>query len=110
VNESPIFIKTDEMLAWLLGCTQKFPKSERFRMARRIEEPAFRFQELLQTSARKGDPDLLVDADVQLALLRRRLRLAHEMRLLSVGQLEHVARMVGEVGRLLGAWMKSTKR
>ena len=34
------------------------------------------------------------------------LRLAHDWRWLSDGQHEHVSRMVAEIGRLLGAWLK----
>ena len=105
MQESPIFIKTDEMLTWLVRCTEKFPKSQRFKMAKRIEDAAFAFQEHIQAAAKKNDADLLTDADVQLALLKRRLRMAKDTNLISIGQYEHVANMTAEVGRLLGGWM-----
>ena len=79
-SESPIFIKTDAMLVWLMGCTEKFPKAQRFRLAQRLEDAGFEFQRLIQAAARKKGGGLLADADVQLALLKRRLRMAQEMR------------------------------
>ena len=41
-----------------------------------------------------------------LAKLRFQLRLCHDLKLLSTGQYEHGARMLAEMGRLLGAWLK----
>jgi hypothetical protein len=38
MKESPIFIKTYEIMVWLLRHTGKFPRNQRFLMAKRIEE------------------------------------------------------------------------
>jgi hypothetical protein len=35
------------------------------------------------------------------------LRLAHRWRWLNDGQYEHVSRLVAEIGRLLGGWLKN---
>ncbi len=67
MQESPLFIKTDELLIWLVRCTEKFPKSQRFRMARRIEDAAFSFQELIQAAAKMNSGVALIEADVQLS-------------------------------------------
>ncbi|MCG6538067.1 MAG: hypothetical protein L7F78_25965, partial [Syntrophales bacterium LBB04] len=40
IQESPIFIKTYDFTKWLLEHTIRFPKSQRFVMAKRIEEAA----------------------------------------------------------------------
>ncbi len=45
MKESPIFIKSFEMLQWLLNHTRKFPKHKRFVMARRMEEAALDFHD-----------------------------------------------------------------
>ncbi len=89
-----------------MGCTDRFPKSHRFRMARRLEDPAFAFQEQIQAALRPKGADRLAAADVQLALLKRRLRMAHEMKLIDLRHYEHGARLTAELGRLLGAWTK----
>jgi hypothetical protein len=38
IRESPIFVKTYDFAKWLLEHTIKFPKSQRFVMAKQIEE------------------------------------------------------------------------
>ena len=43
MKESPIFIKSYEMMVWLMGRTGKFPKNQRFLMAKRMEETALDF-------------------------------------------------------------------
>ena len=50
----------------------------------------------------------LRQADAHLNKVRLYLRLAHQWGWLSAGQYEHVSRMVAEIGRLLGGWIKQT--
>ena len=47
MKESPIFIKSFETLEWILDHTRKFPKHQRFVMAKRIEEAALKFHDNL---------------------------------------------------------------
>lgn len=47
-------------------------------------------------------------ADVCLNKIRLYLRLIYRWRWISLGQYEHVSRMVAEIGRLLGGWIKQT--
>ncbi len=49
MKESPIFLKSFETLEWILNHTQKFPKHQRFVMAKRIEEAALAFHDNLRT-------------------------------------------------------------
>ncbi len=48
MQESPIFIKSFEPLGWILDHTRKFPKHQRFVMAKRIEEAALEFHDNLR--------------------------------------------------------------
>ena len=104
-HESPIFTKTYDLLAWLLPATAKFPKQQRFVLARQIEEAAFAFHRGLHR-ARVAPREALAEADLQLAMLRTYLRLACELRFFSVNQYEHAARLVEELGRLVGGWKR----
>ncbi len=38
MKQSPIFIKVYDLSKWLLEHTHKFPKSQRFVMAKRVEK------------------------------------------------------------------------
>ena len=47
MKESPIFLKSFETLEWILQHTAKFPKHQRFVMAKRIEDAALAFHDNL---------------------------------------------------------------
>ena len=54
-KQSPIFVKTYDLLLWLLERTARFPKQERFRMGRKLEESVFAFHDLILQAGRMGD-------------------------------------------------------
>jgi hypothetical protein len=108
VKESPIFTRTYDLLRWLIPMTVKFPRHQRFVLAGAVQQTALRFQEQVVTAAYAEVPlKALREADATLATLRIYLRLCKDLKLLSFGQYEHVTRMVNEIGRLLGGWIKS---
>lgn len=79
-------------------------------LAAAVQRTSLQFQERLIEAARAQDPRPGLDqADTDLVKLRLYLRLCRDLELLSPGQYEHVARMINEVGRLLGGWLKSTQ-
>ena len=105
--KSPMLIKTYDFLKWLLPVTQKFPKSQRFVLAQRLQQTAFQFYELTIEARRVRPNDaVLKRADIELDKLRLYLRLCHELELLGMGQYRHASRMTTEMGKLLGGWMK----
>lgn len=107
MEESPIFVKTYTFMLWLLPLTANFPRHHRLGLARRLEDSALDFHEaILQAAKTKGDPRWLRAADVDLDRVRFYLRLCKDMRLLSIGQYEHAAKIVVEIGKLLGGWLK----
>lgn len=107
---TPIFSKTFDLLAWLVPLTLKFPRSQRFVIAKALQSTAFDLQTRLLEAARVSDPQgRLLRADIALATLRTQLRLAHLWQLMTDAQYEHAARLQDEVGRLLGAWIKTAR-
>lgn len=110
-DEMLIFTRVFDLLAWLVPKTDAFPRSHQHSVIPRLLNTALDVQDRLSDAqARRGAPRLeaLRDADSALARLRIYLRLAHHLRWLSDGQYEHVSRMVVEVGRLLGGWIKQS--
>ncbi len=107
-RQSPLFSKTSDFILWLLQHTEKFPKSERFRLARRIEDAAFAFYETLICAAKsERKRPVLLDADLELDKLRLYVRLAHARQLTSHEQYGHAAKALTEIGKLLGGWIKT---
>ena len=86
MKESPIFTKTYDLLLWLMPATIKFPREQRFVLARAVQETALRFQErLIEAGVSQGRTrtHALTQADVELTKLRFYLRLCQDMKLLS---------------------------
>lgn len=107
-RQSPIFSKSYDFLLWLTHHTAQFPKSERFRLARRLEDSAFDFYELLikvPRSSRKRA--VLLEADLALDKLRLYLRMSHDLKLTAQNQYQYAAEKLVEIGNLLGGWLRS---
>lgn len=112
-QEMPIFTRTFDFLTWLLPATNNFPRAHRHSFTQRLLDAAFDLRERLEeANYRKGAArqERLRQADEALAKVRLYLRLAARWGWLNEGQYEHVARMVAEIGRLLGGWQKVTGR
>jgi hypothetical protein len=91
----------------------KFPRAHRFGLAERVQTTALDFQALLIAAGKARGPErraALVQADLRLAQLKYWARLCVELKIWSVPQYAHAARMLDECGRLLGAWLATDKR
>lgn len=108
-KQSPIFSRSTDFLLWLLNHTENFPKSERFRMAKRLEDTAFEYYQLLIEASRssKDKRHLLVRADVELEKLRLFIRLSQQRNLTKMAQYHFAAESLVELGKLLGGWLKT---
>ena len=108
MKQSPIFARTYDFIAWLIPLTIKFPRSQRFVMAAALQREALHFQELLiEASHHEDKNDLLLSADAELDKVRTHVRMSLEMGLIQPGQYEHAARLMTEIGKLLGGWKKT---
>lgn len=113
MNQSPIFARMHDLVLWLMERTQSFPRSQRFVLTKRLQDTMLDVQEKLVEAALTAGRErqaCLAAADVELGKLRFYLRLSHELGWLSTGQYGHASRMVAEVGRLLGGWIKSASQ
>jgi len=111
-EEMIILTRTFDLLTWLLPRCEKFPKAQRYLVVQRLGDAALDFQEaLFHANAQRGEARLarLREADAYLTTLRLYLRLAYQWAWLTSGQYEHVSKMIEEIGRLLGGWMRQTK-
>jgi len=111
-KEMVILTQTYDLLTWLLPQCDHFPKSQRFVVTQRLQCSVLDFQEsLFEANARKGPERLahLQAADASLNKLRLYLRLSRHWDWLSSGQYEHASRMVANIGKLLGGWIRQTK-
>lgn len=113
MNQSPIFVKTHELLLWLLPQTAKFPREQRFALTQSVQQSAMRLLDrLIEAGMHQGAARvaLLGQADIELVKLKAYLRLCEEMKLLTARQVEHVAHLTLQAGKLLGAWLAQEKK
>ena len=104
-----IFARVLDLLEWLVPKGERFPRAYRQTVTARLLGAALDLPEQLyvaQSRRGRARQTALADADATLNKLRLYLRLAHRWHWLSDGQYEHVSRMVAEIGRLLGGWIR----
>jgi len=104
-----IFTRTYDLLRWLLPKSERFPKIYRHTVTQRLMDAVLDFQEALLTAQMYHSKIRLRHlraADAYLSKIRLYLRLIFEWGWLSLGQYEHMSRMVAEIGRLLGGWIR----
>jgi len=106
--QSPLFVKTYDFLLWLIPLALKFPKSQRFLLAERLCTMALEFYDLiLEAVLEPAQQDVKLDAaDKLLTKIRLYVRLSYDLQCMSLGQLEYAARLMDEIGRLIGGWKR----
>jgi hypothetical protein len=110
MKESPLFVRAHDLVVWLIPQAQKFPRAHRFGLGERMQNTVLDFQALLIAAGKSQSLErkaYLLQADIRLAQLKHWGRACLELRLWSVGQYQHCARLLEECGRLLGAWVKT---
>jgi hypothetical protein len=109
--DSPIFARCDELVLWVMRATVRYPRHYRAALGKATQEAALRLQRELIAAARRRDKrSALQAADEALHELRVLLRQGQALTLLTLGQYEHVAHLLDEVGRLIGGWRKTLAR
>ncbi len=97
-----------QFMLWLVSVVDKLPRAQKFLLGDRIQSTAMDVLEALieatYTQDRRGQ---LSRANVGLEKLRHFFRLAVELRHLDERRYEHAARSLDEIGRFVGAWVKT---
>jgi len=106
-EEFKLIQKSYDFCNWLMGHTNKFPKSHRFSIAARLENHFLEFLEhLVVANYRTVKLPLLQAADEQLVKIRLLVRLSHANKFINTGSYEFAANHLDEIGRMLGGWIK----
>lgn len=104
-----VFHKTYEFIKWLHALLNNFPKSEKYTLAQKIENASLSVLEGVIKSNHDFDKAASIEATiVELDKLRVFFRLAKDLRFISFAQYEEGAKLIDEIGRLLGGWKKKS--
>jgi hypothetical protein len=110
VGMLPVVEAWQEVLVWLLRATESFPKRARLSVTLKVEQAALAVLDGLVTAAfqrRQLKRATLDQVNLDLTRLRLFLRLARELRYLSLDSHEKAIRMIDGVGRQVGGWRAS---
>ena len=107
LKDMQIFQKMYEFILWLYLVVKKFPKNEKYVLGERIEKTALNVMEGIITSNCEFDKkETLKKTNVELEKLRIFIRLAKDQRLMNFKKYELASKMINEIGKMLGGWIK----
>ena len=110
MDELIIYQKVYDLILYLFPIVNRFPKSQRFVLGQQIENSLVEIAKMIvEANKRRNRLSVLYSIDVELEKLRLLVRLAKDLRFLSVKRYGLVAEKLDEIGRLLGGWIKSQR-
>lgn len=106
-----ILQKCYDMIQYGYICLRQYPKSEKHTLAAETKVCMLNLLKLIiQANKRYYKKTTLQDIDVELETLRHYTRLAQSLNFLPIKKYENWIKMISEIGRLLGGWMRSIKQ
>ena len=98
------------LLIWLIPLLDNFPRNRRFTLGERLETSLIEILELLVEAAyarTKQNP--LRQANLRLSVVRHLWRMAYELKTIPIKRYAHGAKLVDDLGKQIGGWLKSTE-
>jgi hypothetical protein len=97
-----------DLLKWLIPRLDDFPRTRRFTLGAQLETGVLNLLRLLVAAAYTHDKSALLQrANRDLEILRHLWRVAHELEVIGFRQYEYGARLMNDIGRQIGAWLRS---
>jgi len=108
--ELPVVVqKAYEFSLWIIQKVENFPRSYRFSVGDRLVQGVLDMMLRLVDAAYSRDKfRLLTEVNGLLNRMRFLLRLAKDLKLLTVDSYGHAAERVEEIGRMVGGWRKAS--
>ena len=98
-------------MLWVIPQLDKFPRTRRFTLGERLESGLLEVLELLTEAAyTRSKEAALRRANLRLEVVRHLWRLAHELEATATRQYEHGAKLIDELGRQIGGWLRSREQ
>ncbi len=109
-EDYPIFDKSYQLSTEIFRETMKFPKSQRYAIAQRLQDASLGFIEEITLGFTSIDKvSALNRASDYLERLRILTRVALDLNFWSFKIYQKINAMINEVGKMLGGWIKKTK-
>lgn len=109
-DDLPIIQKAYNTAIYLIPVLERMPRAHRFTLGDRIANAVYDFLELLTVARFTRDKlQMLKEANLLLERLRLLLRLAKDLKAVSIKSYGHATGMMEEVGAMLGGWIRKIK-
>lgn len=110
MNDLIIRQKTEDMIRYAYIAMRQYPKAEKHTLVAETKLALFGVLRLIVVcNKRYHKKTTLQDLDAAVDLLRAYIRLGRDLGYLPSRRYEHWARLVDEIGRMVGGWIKSMK-
>jgi hypothetical protein len=107
-NDLILFQKIYDLILWLHPTLNRFPKSQKFILAQKIENCSLDILEkVVKINSSKTKSAFLFDSlNVDIDRLRILVRLSKDLRFINIKTYGFFCEKVTEIGKLLGGWKK----
>ena len=110
MEDLQILQKTYDMILYSQSPLNQFPKFEKHVLAAEIRKTMNNLLSLIITANKKYyKKTTLQEIDVELEKLRTFIRLSKDLKYIDIKKYEVWSRLLTEIGRMLGGWMKTFK-
>ena len=111
LSELKILAKMEDMMAYGYICLRQYPKSEKFVLAADTRQSMYTMLDLIVTCNKKYTKKTTLEKlDIELDILRMKVRIGMKLGFLPFKKYEHWAKLLDEIGRMIGGWIRATKR
>jgi four helix bundle protein len=88
-----------------------FPKHERHVLGAEIRLTMLNLQRLIITAFKRyHKKTTLTDLDIELAVLKRQVRIAKELRYIDIKKYKKWIELLVEIGKMIGGWIKANQK
>lgn len=102
--------KCRDMLLYGYQVIKQFPKHEKHVLGAEICLSMLQLQRLIVTAFKRyHKKTTLTDLDIELAILKRRVRLAKDLKYIDIKRYQLWVEQLVEIGKMIGGWIKSIK-
>lgn len=102
--------KTYDFVLWLLPKVENFPRAHRFTVGERLTSHGLDLlTALVEAAYARQKAELLEQASRKVNSTRYLLRMAKDLKLMSVDAYSFSAEKLDEIGRMVGGWGKAVK-
>ncbi len=111
MDELPILQKTYDLIRWYVPILTRLPKSHKYVLGDRLVIDLYDLlRGLVRAKYKSEKRELLIELNINLEIIRHQNRLLHEFELIKMERYEYSSKLIDDIGKDLGGWIKQQKR